>query len=585
MMVWWFSAIQERSDDFLNTRLQNRVKNASCLLCMAFIIGGCETARDDNSNTGSSIYVKESLSDNNVSKENITYRAAFQNVNWEAEMFSCGCIHDNMISLVGFKNIAREDDSQRLRRQYVLYNKSFDTGAEHTIELEIQDNLNIISVTRNSTNIYLYAKAMATRENPNPKDIYVIKCSEEGVIENTIMFELSNEDNSEMVSMQIDSNENIWFSNLTRQEIVEYSSEGTIQKKINVQGNQIHALFEANGNIFAESYDTNGNWNSWTINDDGIENDCCIPQSNNSNQVCPGQSETYLLREGNEIWRYDTESESKNKICSMSEIGIDSKSVYSFTETSNKNMVMLLGMQGQPELTIVYLKKEEISIDQEKNTLVIACLEADDLLNDTVAAYNRSGHEYIVKIKEYFDPYQSDASKEDALKLLNADLTDGDAGDMLDFVSVQEYMTRTQYTKLGLFEDINSWIDADKSIERNDYTQSLWEANEISESLYNFVPFYNLNTKIGSEDALNDYTNMTIEQFLTVEDPVSIFGSYYVREDFWHDVCVFWISQSDFEKSLIMDEQLLQKMLDFAKELPYVRNDMSDIFNNHEMYF
>ncbi len=293
-----------------------------------------------------------------------------------------------------------------------------------------------------------------------------------------------------------------------------------------------------------------------------------------------------LRKDENKLYRDDIQEDKTYEICNLSEVGVQSELIYTFEEGTDGIIGLICGLQGGKEVTIVWLVPTKIegqkTTNEQKDTLTIACLEADALLNDTVAAYNRSENRYTIKIKEYYDPYQADASKEDALKRLNADLAEGVAGDMFDFIGTQDYMSKKQYVELGLFEDLNPWFDKDETIQRADYLEKLWNANEIDGKLYNFVPLYEVNTKIGSAKEIENNQILSVDQMLINANPVSVFGTHYTRSDFLHDVYIFWFARDN--ELFFKNTNLLLQTLQFAKQLPEKRDEIWGVENNNEMY-
>lgn len=552
---------------------------------MMFCLSGCNPGSSEGNIENETEIVTATATVQEGTLIDIQYYSEFAEIDWDAEWLSCGFADENGIGTIGWHSVSEED--QKTHREYIMATVGSGEDAADVTKLQIPDNWSVREAASRGDWVYFLANEVATKENPHAAGRYLAACSQDGMLVfQKSLDEIVKMEGAQFSSMTLDKSGNVWLLEILSNGIYCFSPEKETIKQIEGNGERIEGfVLDKNQNIYGKSSDEMGNWKLWRIDaEEGLSAAPLMLEEMQIIDMKAGTSTDFLLLKENQLVGYDIASQEQRVICSLTDMGIQIGDIYDFAEMDNGDMGILLAALGAADSSIAWIKPKEMTEQerdgQQNGTITVACLEADGMLRDMVAAFNRSGSDYTAIIKEYYDPYQADAAKEDALKRLNADLADGTAGDVLDLVGLTGYAVRRQYVELGILEEIYSWIDNDADIVKEDYLQSLWKANEIESGLYNLVSLYDVNTKIGAENHID------LEWMLSQEESVKVFGTHYIREEFFHDICVFLLSDyKNIESSVLYDTEIMQKILVFAKALPEERDEIWGIQNSDELYF
>ena len=150
---------------------------------------------------------------------------------------------------------------------------------------------------------------------------------------------------------------------------------------------------------------------------------------------------------------------------------IDSNNLSDFTILSDGRVaaVTVDYSAGATELGI--LTKKDRSEVPEKEILTYASLYVPYFAEKDIVAFNKQSDKYRIVVKEYGDESMSYA---DRAALLNADLTSGNAPDIIDL----EYsaLSLEEMVAAGVLEDLTPYLDGDDIITREDYVENALRA-------------------------------------------------------------------------------------------------------------
>lgn len=103
----------------------------------------------------------------------------------------------------------------------------------------------------------------------------------------------------------------------------------------------------------------------------------------------------------------------------------------------------------------------------------------------------------------------------------------GDCPDLL-FVNGLPF---AQYARQGLLEDLYTWIDADETLSRTDFTQNLLRALETDGALYRLPQTYLLATVAGLPDIVGGREAWSMADFLDTAQAHPEIGSVFAQDD------------------------------------------------------
>ena len=130
--------------------------------------------------------------------------------------------------------------------------------------------------------------------------------------------------------------------------------------------------------------------------------------------------------------------------------------------------------------------------------------------------------EYRAEFVDYEAQYGEQADQQ-----LLMDLLYGDCPDLL-FVNGLPF---AQYARQGLLEDLYTWIDADETLSRTDFTQNLLRALETDGALYRLPQTYLLATAAGLPDIVGGREAWSMADFLDTAQAHPEIGSVFAQDD------------------------------------------------------
>lgn len=134
---------------------------------------------------------------------------------------------------------------------------------------------------------------------------------------------------------------------------------------------------------------------------------------------------------------------------------------------------------------------DETQLDVSEKMLRVGGVSRPLVISAAIADFKALYPEYVVEYVDYQELYGEKAEQQ-----LQIDLVQGNAPDLL-FVNG---LPVEAYGKKGLLEDLYTWIDADKTINREQFTQNLLAVMESTDdSLYQLPISYTIATTIGSK--------------------------------------------------------------------------------------
>lgn len=126
------------------------------------------------------------------------------------------------------------------------------------------------------------------------------------------------------------------------------------------------------------------------------------------------------------------------------------------------------------------------SQDEDKQTIVFACIHPDIHIQKQVREFNSSQSEYQIEVKDY-GRYKNPQER------LDLDIVSGEIPDILDMSSLDF----DQYSAKGLLCDLYAYMDADEEIGREDFIDNVLRAMEIDGRLYYMTPFFTVGGLMG----------------------------------------------------------------------------------------
>jgi len=139
---------------------------------------------------------------------------------------------------------------------------------------------------------------------------------------------------------------------------------------------------------------------------------------------------------------------------------------------------------------------------KSNQTLTLATLESNRLIELAVADFNKSNSEYTIEIMDY------SVYGENALKMLNTEIIAGKIPDIFDMNG----LSVKQYIAMGLLADLDLYMKNDPDME--DVWESAISAMYVNGGCYTIVPGFEIELIFGNKETISELNNLNFTEIL-----------------------------------------------------------------------
>ncbi|MCD7769939.1 MAG: hypothetical protein LUH36_07500 [Oscillospiraceae bacterium] len=182
---------------------------------------------------------------------------------------------------------------------------------------------------------------------------------------------------------------------------------------------------------------------------------------------------------------------------------------------------LVAGLSG-----ITLVQAADDSSEESAKTLTLATFDYQDI-SYAVLNFNQSQSAYQVVIRDYSE-YNTGDDNTGGLEQLYLDIASGAAPDLYDLRSIPV----SQFVRLGLLEDMNSYIDEDPDVDREDYVEALLTAMETDGGLYGLMPHVSVISVAANPSVVGASEQLTLEDIMTLADGSDPFGGTLTQYEF-----------------------------------------------------
>lgn len=252
---------------------------------------------------------------------------------------------------------------------------------------------------------------------------------------------------------------------------------------------------------------------------------------------------------------------------------------------------------GINETVIYKLRKLDDSEIKEKEQVTLASYNADSSLQSAVAEYNRSDGNYVITVTEYSQYNDYSSEDEDAwnagLTRLNSEIS---SGQIPDIISISDPEMLASFSSKGLFVDLNTFIDGENGIDRNEYFDNIFRAMETDGKLYTITASVSIQGACAKKSFIPEDGPVTWEQvdsILGQHSGMSLLAADISRDSFMDSVlsCGYrnFVDTSAGECRFNTPEfvELLERAKAYPEEINYEELEGSDpdFWNNYNMQY
>ncbi len=216
--------------------------------------------------------------------------------------------------------------------------------------------------------------------------------------------------------------------------------------------------------------------------------------------MTPLDEENYLITDGGALYKLNLTTLEKELYLNWVDANITSNSVRGYQLLDDGRI--LVATQTYDYTT--YMSAEEIAIIEEIpaeeaaniKSVTLACIYTDEQLEQRVININKKNPETRIRIKQFYEDY-SDMDYEDAMAGFMTAMASDPEVDIVFFNGATPYADMMNFASKGLLIDLNSFLDSDAEIKREDLMGSVLNACTYDGKLVGIPTGFSVRTVVG----------------------------------------------------------------------------------------
>lgn len=277
-----------------------------------------------------------------------------------------------------------------------------------------------------------------------------------------------------------------------------------------------------------------------------------------------------IYTQGSKLYTCNLNDEKPTEILNWVDSDIDSNNLQNFRilEDGRVAAFSIDYNSDTPASELAVLTKKNRSEIPEKKVLTYATTYLAYSNNKDIVAFNKQSDEYRIEVKQYAE----DGADYDTIRdLMIADISSGKGPDIIDLlftpISFEEAVT------MGIFEDLNSYLDKDENLKREDFVENAMKTYERDGKLYSIMPCFGVNTIVGKVSDVGTGSSWTLDEInelVEARPEVEQIYSNNTKNSVVRRICAVnrdkFINPETGECNFVNEE--FYKILDFANHFP-----------------
>lgn len=508
---------------------------------------------------------KESSQDSQNPQEDYVYVADYQSLSEYCEYVSAVALgKDGTVFFIGVND----------EKQDVMYSLKIGEDSVKEIPLSLEDGCHVSAMGKDAEGNLLLG-VIGYQGDPEAggtiDSVKIIKMSPEGsqLEQVDTRSEFRNKDTFSFYisSLLQDKEENYYIC--SGQDIYVLRKDGSVYFQIPV-GQYISNMFAMKDGRVAVAYYGNTGWNLEEVN---LSQKDLKPLESSivfEYGTYQGGLDTDLLYTQNAIlYTCNLGDEKPTALLNWMDSDIDSNNLNDFTILEDGRIVAVtIDYSAGAETELNILTRKNRSEVPEKEILTYAALYVPYFAEKDIVAFNKQSDKYRIEVKQYGDDTMDYS---DRVALLNADLTSGQAPDIIDLY--YSPLSLDELIAAGVVEDLTPYLEKDDIIKREDYVENVMKAYERDGKLYAIMPCFGIRAIVGKVSDVGNGKTWTVDEMMALVDSkekdVEIF-SYAIKNSILQMMCAA-------NQDLFIDEENgtcdfsgeeFKKILEFANRFP-----------------
>ncbi len=291
-----------------------------------------------------------------------------------------------------------------------------------------------------------------------------------------------------------------------------------------------------------------------------------------------GADADFLIYDGTALYEYDMNTETSRTLAKWLDCDIQGSSLQAVAQQDGEIFLAVYDwMMEENSTEILHLVKRKASELPVKEEIVIGSLASDKaFLGYAVVSFNKQSDKYHVSIREYGDAdREGTEALAEAMQAMNNDLLSRNSPDLLDLsmVDIGSLVSR------GLLEDLNTYLDSDQKVRKEDFLQSVLDAATFQDTLTCIPRNFTLSTLAGRSALVGEKMGWRLEDLMALAkaNPNAELFENADRDTILESCLTFgWSRFIDWESGKVsLDSPEFKQLLEFAASFPQADSAVS----------
>lgn len=418
-------------------------------------------------------------------------------------------------------------------------------------------------------NIYSMIYKYATYEDGDTTDdIYLEACSADGIEKWKIYLNENTEEGEYFYANSIQCDDKGQIILDTSRGIEIYDAQGAPVKMINkLDTNENRLLGIRDGKFAVISSDGNtANIQTVDIQSGNMGEKVKLPFNYYRYQVMNGNHYDIYLSDDYGVYGYNIGDEEITKLMDYISSDFSSNYLYQASFVDENTFVAYYYEEGMVLAKFTKVAPEDVI---EKTELVLGCYYIDHRVKEKLIDFNKKSQEYRLNIRDY-SVYDTMEDYTQGLTRLNTDII---SGDVPDIMILNTQMPFNSYVAKGVFADINTFLEKDTEIKKEDFLPNVLEVLASADGLYRIAPSFSVNTFAAKTADVGEEAGWTMEEALEVlaskPEGTKLLSEMTASNFMYYTMWICGEQYVDWNTGeCYFDSEGFQKMLEYANTLP-----------------
>lgn len=205
----------------------------------------------------------------------------------------------------------------------------------------------------------------------------------------------------------------------------------------------------------------------------------------------------------------------------------------------------------------------------EKTDITLGCCYLDYNLKQQIIAFNQSSDTYRINIVDY-SMYNTMEDYTQGVSRMNTDIISGEVPDIL---ILGNDMPVDSYVSKGIFADLNTFLEKDEEVKKEDLLPNVLEALSYEGALYRIAPYFGVNTYAAKTTDVGEKQEWTMDEALEIlkskPEGTRLFSEMTSYGFVYSAMAICGERYVDWEKGeCYFDGEEFKKILEYAATLP-----------------